>query len=107
MLIQNWENAYYYDEAQELTYINQDRLNEKDMVALIQIVGFVLEQDDETGDYTLWEVRHQEGDLFDESFETIQEAFNRLNAYFDDTLYEWVTNKTYPVIWAEHQAALA
>lgn len=104
---QNWEKAYYYDEAHDLTYINQDRLSEEDMIALIQIIGFALEPNEEAGDYTLLEVRYQEGDIFDESFSTISDAFHRLEAYFDDTLYEWVTDETYPTVWTEHQAALA
>ena len=100
---QNWEKAYYYDEDQDLVYINQDRLTKEDMLSLMNIIGFDLMTDDETGEHILMEVRYGDGDVFDESFKTIQEAFNRLDAYFDDSLYVWVTDETYPTIWQEYQ----
>lgn len=103
---QNWEKAYYYDEAHDLTYINQDRLTDEDRRSLIQIIGFSLEWNEDDRCYELEEVRYQEGFLFEESFQTVQDAFNRLAAYFDETLYEWVTDATYPMIWNDHQAAL-
>ena len=104
---QQWIKGYYYDEAQDLTYINHDRLTDEDRKSLIQIVGFSLEWDEETEQYELFEVRYQEGSIFDEQFETIAQAFDRLEAYFDDTVYEWVTDETYPSIWKENQSAVA
>ena len=104
---QRWIKGYYYDEAQDLTYINRDRLTDDDRKSLIQIVGFSLEWDEETEQYELFEVRYQEGSIFDEQFETIAQAFDRLEAYFDGTVYEWVTDETYPSIWNENQSAVA
>ena len=104
---QQWIKGYYYDEAQDLTYINRDQLTDDDRKSLIQIVGFSLEWDEESEKYELFEVRYQEGSIFDEQFETIAQAFDRLEAYFDDTVYEWVTDETYPSIWNEHQLAIA
>ena len=51
-------------------------------------------------------VSQGEGDVFDETFESIEEAFDRLNAYFDASAYCFVTNETYPTIWEENNDAL-
>ena len=35
--------GYYYDEEEDITYINNDRLTEEEMVELIGILGFMLD----------------------------------------------------------------
>lgn len=101
-----WHSGFYYDEEHDLTYINTDRLKNEDRLRLIHILGFELVDDEETGSYILEEVRYGEGDVFDETFESIEEAFDRLNAYFDESVYCFVTNETYPTIWEENNDAL-
>lgn len=102
-----WHSGFYYDEEQDLTYINTDRLSDDDRLQLIHILGFELVDDEETGDYVLEEVRYGEGYVFDETFKSLTEAFDRLNAYFDDTIYCFVTDQSYPEIWEENNDSLA
>lgn len=93
--------GYYYDEEQDVTYINKTRLTDEEKKELITILGFSLDVNEEDK-YVLIETRYQEGDIFEETFATIQEAFNRLDAYFDDSLYEFVTDETFAEIKKEH-----
>lgn len=104
-----WKNysskGYYYDEQEDITYINNDRLTEEEMVELIGILGFMLDTSVDNEEYLLVEVRHGEGDLFEETFATIKEAYNRLEAHFDPSLYEFVTDEIFNSIKEETEVA--
>lgn len=104
-----WKNysskGYYYDEQEDITYINNDRLTEEEMVELIGILGFMLDTSVDNEEYLLVEVRHGEGDLFEETFATIKEAYNRLEAHFDPSLYEFVTDEIFNSIKEEAEVA--
>ena len=104
----NPEMGFYYDEEQDKVYINEDYLTDLTRLELITIKGYELRTekfDDGEELYYLLEVRYDEGDVFEERFKTVEEAFDRLSGHFDDTLYEWVTNGNYAQIWLENQEA--
>ena len=100
-----FKQRYYYDEEEDITYINNDRLTEEEMVELIGILGFMLDTSMDNGEYLLVEVRHGEGDLFDETFATVKEAYERLESHFDPTVYEFVTDETFDSIKQESETA--
>ena len=101
-----WHSGFYDDEEQDFTYINTDRLSDHDRLQLIHRIGFELVENQAKGYYCLKEVRDGKETVFNETFESIEEAFDRLNAYFDASAYCFVTNETYPTIWEENNDAL-
>lgn len=101
-----WHSGFYDDEEQDFTYINTDRLSDHDRLQLIHRIGFELVENQAKGYYCLKEVRDGKETVFNETFQSITEAFDRLNAYFDASAYCFVTNETYPTIWEENNGAL-
>ena len=101
-----WHSGFYDDEEQDFTYINTDRLSDHDRLQLIHRIGFELVENQAKGYYCLKEVRDGKETVFNETFQSITEAFNWLKDFFDQTIYIFVTDQTYPETWESAKEAL-
>lgn len=101
-----WDSGFYNDEEQDFTYINTDHLRDEDRLQLMHRIGFELVENQTKRHYRLEDIREGKRTIFNETFQSISEAFDWLKDSFHPTTYLFVTDQTYPETWKSAQEAL-